>query len=191
MNHYIPKFVHTTRVTRLTRCQLCQCGFYQYQWLSKHQMGLQPTGLPYLVNDFKKILYERLNIYTHCIAHSRCFRVSWNCGAHSMENSFKVPKFYLKSKRLQVFSAWSKIAQRSFGLLVLASENSKWSLRRARSFIEAFWTFSQNWDTWSQRAARMQIQKKAWIMNIYTKNYNKSQHGPQGPLIFMIFILPE
>ena len=44
-------------------------------------------------------------------------------GLLQWEMVFKSPNFDLKSKRLQVFFVWSKKAQGSFGLPVLASES--------------------------------------------------------------------
>ena len=123
------------------------------------------------------------------LVHSR-FRGSVNCGAPSMENSFQVAKFIYEDQ-----NASSLFCPVHYGPAVIwvacigLRESSKWSLRSAKAFSEAFWTFCQNWDTQSQQAALMQFQKISWNMNIYTKIYHKGHHGPHGPLIFMIFII--
>ena len=53
--------------------------------------------------------------------HSR-FRGSVNCVAPTMENSFQVAKYLFKVQKASSLHVWSKIAQRSIGLPVLASE---------------------------------------------------------------------
>ena len=55
--------------------------------------------------------------------HSR-FRGSVNYGAPSMENRFKVAKFVFKVRKASSLFVWSKMAQWSLGLPVLASKNA-------------------------------------------------------------------
>ena len=97
----IPPFLHTFVVIK-----------YLYKYL-----------LSFCRKRQEKLLNVLLIFHTllQCNAHS-CFRGSVNCGAPSMEMVFKLPNFYFKSKWLKVLLAWSKMAQLSFGLPVLALE---------------------------------------------------------------------
>ena len=54
--------------------------------------------------------------------HSR-FRGSVNYGAPSMENRFKVAKFVFKVRKASSLFVWSKMAQGSLELPVMASES--------------------------------------------------------------------
>ena len=66
----------------------------------------------------------------------------WIVGILQWEICFKLPNFYLKSKRLLVFFC---LVQNGPGVTWVACighrERSKWSFGYERAFLEVFWTF--------------------------------------------------
>ena len=104
--------------------------------------------------------------------------------------AFKLPTYYLKSKRLQVFFAWCKIARCSFELPVLASERVLSGPNESQRLFIGFWTSSINWDTQSQPAARIQLILFFLMEYEYLyQNLPLKPSCPHGPLIFKILIL--
>ena len=114
------------------------------------------------------VVHNNGKFYSCFLSHI-CFRGSMNCGACSMGNSFQITKFLFDVWKISTFCLVQSGPFVIWVACIGLRERSKWSFSCARAFLEAFWTFSNTWDTQSQRAGHMTFQKKLWHMDIYAK----------------------